>query len=262
MVSPLQLILIIVLLTAISYEQLMTQQVVKTIGESVLLGFLIGAIMGDVKTGLLIGGTMQLMSLGLAGYGGASVPNYRVGTTVGTVFAIATGGGLEVALVVGIPAATLGVQLDVFAKMLGSFFLHQAEKAAASGNYKKCYNIIFWGNFFGGRVPMTNTYPALLFLLLGSAFIENLLAVIPGWLITGLTTCGNVLPALGMAILLKYLPLKGNYQYLVLGFVLAVYFNLSILPIAIVGGIIAIVLYQRMQNESKYSMSAGGIGDE
>ena len=80
---------------------------------------------------------MQLMSLGLAGYGGASVPNYRVGTTVGTVFAITTGGGLEVALVVGIPAATLGVQLDVLAKMVGTYFTHEAAKAADKGKYKK-----------------------------------------------------------------------------------------------------------------------------
>ena len=262
MISALQIVLILIAITVVSYDVLMTQVCVKSCGESVLLGLLVGLIMGDVTTGLLIGGTMQLMSLGLAGYGGASVPNYRVGTTVGTAFAIATGGGLEVALVVGIPAATLGVQLDVLAKMLGTYFLHLAEKAAQNGQYKKCYNIIFWGNMFGSRVALTNTYPALIFLILGSAFVDTLLAIIPEWFISGLTTCGNVLPALGMAILLKYMPLKGNFHYLVLGFVLSVYFGLDILPIAIVGGIIAIVLYQRLQRESKQQVAVGGLGDE
>ena len=262
MISAFQIILILIAITLVSYEVLMTQMMVKCCGESVLLGLLVGLIMGDATTGLLIGGTMQLMSLGLAGYGGASVPNYRVGTTVGTAFAIATGGGLEVALVVGIPAATLGVQLDVLAKMLGTYFLHLAEKAAEKGQYKKSYGIIFWGNLFASRVALTNTYPALIFLLLGSAFVENLLAIIPAWFISGLTTCGNVLPALGMAILLKYMPLKGNLQYLVLGFILSVYFGLDILPIAIVGGIIAVLLYQRLQRESKQQVVTGGIGDE
>ena len=37
---------------------------------SVTTGLLAGLIMGDVKTGLLIGGTFQLMSLGVAGLGG------------------------------------------------------------------------------------------------------------------------------------------------------------------------------------------------
>ena len=262
MISIVQIILILIAITVVSYDVLMTQVVVKNCGESVILGLLTGLIMGDATMGLLVGGTMQLMSLGLAGYGGATVPNYRVGSVIGTVFAITTGGGLEVALVVGIPAATLGVQLDVLAKMLGTWFLHLAEKAAANGQYKKSYAIIFWGNLLGGRVPLTNTYPTLIFLLLGSAFVENLLAIIPAWFISGLTTCGNVLPALGMAILLKYMPMKGNAQYLVLGFVLSVYFGLDILPIAIVGGIIAILLYQRLQRESAQQSVTGGLGDE
>ena len=266
MVNPLQLLLITIAITIVSYDVLMTQVCVKCAGESVILGLLVGAIMGDVKTGLLVGGTMQLMSLGLAGYGGASVPNYRVGTTVGTVFAITTGGGLEVALVVGIPAATLGVQLDVLAKMVGTYFTHEAAKAADKGKYKKCYNIIFWGNLFCSRVALTNTYPALIFLLLGSAFVENLLAVIPAWFITALKTCGNVLPALGMAILLKYMPLKGNLQWLSLGFVLSVSFGANILTIAILGLIIAVLTFQRLERESKMAQTTigvnGGIGDE
>ena len=139
MVNPLQLLLITIAITIVSYDVLMTQVCVKCAGESVILGLLVGAIMGDVKTGLLVGGTMQLMSLGLAGYGGASVPNYRVGTTVGTVFAITTGGGLEVALVVGIPAATLGVQLDVLAKMVGTYFTHEAAKAAGKDLTKMAF---------------------------------------------------------------------------------------------------------------------------
>ena len=64
MISFIQILLIVTALTAISYEVLMTQQIVKTCGDSVLMGFLTGLIMGDVTTGLLIGGTMQLMRTG------------------------------------------------------------------------------------------------------------------------------------------------------------------------------------------------------
>lgn len=263
MFSFVQILIIVTVLTIVSYEQMNVQQVFKCCGESVFMGFVTGMVLGNVTLGLLVGGTMQLMSLGLAGFGGASIPNYRVGTTVGTAFAIATGGGLEVALLIGIPTATLGVQLDVFAKMIGSFFLHLAEKAADEGKYKKMYNIIFWGNLFAGRVTFNNTYPALFFLILGSTFIEQLLGIIPGWLTAGLTTVGNVLPALGMAILLKYLPVKSNMHFLILGFVLTVYLNLTILPIAIIGGIIAFVMYNNLQKENSMTrVGAGGLGDE
>ena len=262
MFSILQIILIAIAMTFIGYDLTNFQVFGKGPGLVVLSGFLTGLIMGDTTTGLLVGGTMELMGLGLAGFGGASVPNYRVGAAVGTAFAVATNSGLETALVIGIPTATLGVQLDVVSKMTGSFWLHLAEKAAADGKYKKCYNLIFWGNLATGRPTMTHTYPVVLFLLLGSTFVETMINVIPEWFTKGLSATGNVLPALGMAILLKYLPVKKNIQYLILGFVLAVYFNLSVLPIAIIGLVIAITIYNGYAKVTTSNVSAGGVGDE
>lgn len=257
-----QIILIALVVTLIDYDATITQIFTKGPGYVLLTGFLTGLIMGNIEMGLLIGGTMQLMSLGLVGVGGSSIPNYEVGAAVGTAFAVATGSGLETALVIGIPTATLGVQFDVLAKMIGSFWLHMASKATNEGKQKKAYRIIFFGNLFGGRSAIGNTYPTLLFMLLGSVFIETLIGNIPDWLTTSLTTVGNVLPALGMALLLKFLPVKGNMHYLILGFVLAVYLGLSILPIAMIGGIIAVAVYKNLQNQIQPILEEGGIGDE
>lgn len=257
-----QILLIGVIVTLIDYDATSTQIFTKGPGYVLLTGFLTGVIMGDVKMGLLIGGTMQLMSLGLVGIGGSSIPNYEVGAAVGTAFAVATGSGLETALVIGIPTATLGVQFDVLAKMIGSFWLHLAQRAMEQGKTKKGYRIIMLGTIFGGRSAVGNTYPTLAFLILGSVFVENLIANVPVWLTTALSTVGNVLPALGMALLLKFLPVKGNLQYLILGFVLAVYFQLSILPIAIIGGIIAVVIYKNLEKNNGTVAVEGGIGDE
>ncbi len=44
---------------------------------SVIVGTISGLIMGDLNTGLMIGGTFQLMSLGVAALGGASAPKLR-----------------------------------------------------------------------------------------------------------------------------------------------------------------------------------------
>lgn len=35
-----------------------------------------GLVLGDVQTGLMIGATLQLMTLGVATYGGATVPDF------------------------------------------------------------------------------------------------------------------------------------------------------------------------------------------
>lgn len=58
---------------------------------SVIVGMISGLIMGDMNTGLVIGGTFQLMSLGVAALGGASAPNYGLATIIGTFIAVRTG---------------------------------------------------------------------------------------------------------------------------------------------------------------------------
>lgn len=264
MFSVLQIILIALVAFLIQLEMNNSQQFIKCFGEKVFTGLMVGLIMGDYKMGLLVGGTFELMALGVSGFGGASVPNYLVGTSIGTAFAIATGGGVEVALVAGIPTATLGTSLDVVAKMAGSFWLHRVEKLIDKGNFKGVYRTILLGNLVGGRILIANVLPIILYLVLGSVFIESILGMIPAEFIAGLKTAGNVLPALGMAILLKYLPVKGNIQYLILGFVLYAYVGLAILPIALIGAVVAVTLYNNLEKESKTQspMVEGGIGDE
>ena len=64
---------------------------------SVIVGMISGLIMGDMNTGLVIGGTFQLMSLGVAALGGASAPNYGLATIIGTFIAVRTGTGTDAA---------------------------------------------------------------------------------------------------------------------------------------------------------------------
>ena len=40
--------------------------------QPVTAGFVTGLILGDISTGLFIGGTLQLLSLGISNFGGAS----------------------------------------------------------------------------------------------------------------------------------------------------------------------------------------------
>ena len=54
---------------------------------------LLGLVLGDVQTGLMIGATLQLMTLGVATYGGATVPDFLSGAIMGTAYAIISGKG-------------------------------------------------------------------------------------------------------------------------------------------------------------------------
>ena len=55
--------------------------IVSSAGSPVFAGFITGLIMGDVTTGLFIGGNLQLFVLGVGTFGGAS----RIDATSGAV---------------------------------------------------------------------------------------------------------------------------------------------------------------------------------
>ena len=52
---------------------------------------IIGLILGDVKTGLVIGGTYELMMIGNMPVGGAQPPNAVLGVIVSKIFAVKAG---------------------------------------------------------------------------------------------------------------------------------------------------------------------------
>ncbi len=45
-------------------------------------------------------------------------------------------------------------------------------------------------------------------LIFGHEIVAGLVKVFPAWLMNGLSLAGKILPALGIAILLRYLPVK------------------------------------------------------
>ena len=97
---------------------------------SVIVGTISGLIMGDLNTGLMIGGTFQLMSLGVAALGGASAPNYGLATIIGTFIAVRTGTGIDAAVGVGLP-------VDV--AWCGSTWRSFCPKLRTCNNYRYIY---------------------------------------------------------------------------------------------------------------------------
>ncbi len=56
-----------------------------------IAGFGAGLILGDIQTGLFVGATLEMMSLGVHSYGGAVVPDYTTGAILGVTFGYLTG---------------------------------------------------------------------------------------------------------------------------------------------------------------------------
>ncbi len=248
----------IILLTAYAFSTIIDGLSFDLINKPVFAGFIAGLILGDPITGLFIGGTLQLMILGVGTYGGASIPDYTTAAIIGT--ALGVGQDTEVAIAIAIPVGLLLLQLDILARFSNTFFQHKADDYAKRLDTKgvtrmNLMGIIPWG--------LSRALPVLLVLIFGQGFIEVVLKYIPEWLMGGLKVAGGLLPLVGISILLRYLPVKKYLAYLILGFSLVAYFNLPMIGVATMGSVIALLIFKsRTDKAPQVVMATSTIGED
>lgn len=183
---------------------------------------------------------------------------------MGTAFAIQSGQGAEFGVTLAIPIGLLMIQLDILARFSNTYFQHRAERLVESGNFESAARM----NLLG-LIPqsISRMLPVFLALVFGSDFVNLVVNHLPMWLMNGLKTAGGILPSLGIAILLRYLPVSRNISYLIVGFVLAAYLKVPVLGAALVGLAFAILSFQSEKDETpaaaQVTVNAGGeMGDE
>lgn len=216
---------------------------VISIDRPIFSSAIVGLILGDLRTGLIVGATLEMIWIGAQRIGGSVPPNIVIGGVLGTATAIITGQGAEAALAVGIPAALVGSAFEVFAKTICSFFIHQADAYAEQGNTLGITLMAWLGNLL---YFLLAAVPVFIALTAGADAAQALFKAIPAGLLTALRVAGKVLPALGFGILLNLL-LKANLApYFAIGFVLAAYLGQDVMAVAILGvAVAAIILYSR-----------------
>ena len=77
------------------------------LSRPIVTGLFVGIVLGDVKTGVIMGATLELAFIGSFSVGASIPPDVVTGGILGTAFAITAGAGTETALVLGLPIATL-----------------------------------------------------------------------------------------------------------------------------------------------------------
>lgn len=203
-----------------------------------------GLIVGDVQMGMLVGGTLELMALGVYTYGGATVPDYQSGAILGTYFGHLT--NFETGLTLAIPAALLLTQVDILNRFLNFVFVHRADTYAMNGDAKGfermmvLYSHMIWG--------MSRALPVFLAIAVGESLVKGMSTFFDTypWINKGISAVGGILPALGFAMLLKIMPVAKYPAFLILGFVMFAYLKIPLLGIAIAATAIAL-LYQSLK---------------
>ena len=226
----------------------------------IFAGWFTGMVLGNPETGLFIGGSLTLMTLGVATYGGTSIPDTVVGAIVGTALALNT--TPELALSIAIPVALFMIQLDILRRYVTIYYQHRADKYVAERKYDLAMRQNIWGIF---PKALSRAIPVLLVLILGPQFIDQVLAAVPAWLVNGLKVSGGIIPVVGIGILLSYLPTAQKYMFLILGFLLVAYLKLPMLAVAGIGLVVAGADYMyavRLDQKLGVARNVGGEVDE
>lgn len=230
----------ILLLTLYSFYQICDElTIVSSAGSPVFAGFITGLVMGDLKTGLIIGGGLQLMVLGVGTFGGASRIDATSGAVLATAFSVAEGIKPELAIsTIAVPVAALLVYTDILGRFSTTFFAHRVDAAIERFDYAGIER-----NYLLGALPwgLSRALPVFLALSLGGGFVESLVSGIEQykWIANGLVLAGRMLPGLGFAILLHYLPVKRNLHYLAGGFGLTAMLTVLYGNVSALGGAVA-----------------------
>ena len=209
----------ILLLTLYSAYQICDElTIVSSAGSPVFAGFITGLVMGDLGTGLYIGAALQLTVLGVGTFGGASRIDATSGAVLATAFSVAGGIKPEIAIAtIAVPVAGLLTYADILGRMSTTAFAHRIDAAIERFDYKGIER-----NYLLGALPwaLSRALPVFLALKFGGAYVQSIVDFVEQykWIANGLTLAGRMLPGLGFAILLRYLPVRRNLHYLALGF--------------------------------------------
>lgn len=181
---------------------------------------IIGAILGDLNTGLVLGGTYELMMIGSMPVGGAQPANVVIGEVVAMVFAVKSGMEIEAALGAAVIFSVFGTYIVTIMFTVASSFNSWCDESCSKGetkglNQAVLVDVLLLGGLFAvigvlALVAGDTIQPAM------EALSKN-----AEWFMSGLGVAGGMMRFVGFGVLLKIMLSNDMWGYFLSGFAMA-----------------------------------------
>lgn len=224
------------------------------IREPIMAGFWIGLIYGKPVEGIIIGAAINVAFLGWNSTGGANPSDLYSAGLLGTAIAIQGNITTEQAVVIAISLGVIGNYAWILFMSVNSLIPAFQDKCAEKGDIRKLIFLQCVPSQF--VVIFARAIPAFLAAYFGPPIIESLLSAVPAWGVAGFNAIGKVLPALGIAMLLKYMGRKDLLVFFGVGFAISAFTGMSNLLFAALLG--AAMGYVYIALQPKEASVAGG----
>lgn len=244
-----------------------------TLGRPLIGGLVCGLILGDLKTGILVGCAMQIVYIALVTPGGTVSADVRAVSYIGIPLAMValksygldadTSEGSALATSFGTMVGTLGTVLFYGTATINLAWQHIGWKAVEKRQYKKLY-LVDMGLPWISHLACS-FIPTLVMCKLGASVVDAIKTALPmdGIAMKTLFTVGALLPCVGIAILLKQIVKSAaDFVPFLFGFVLAASLGINLVSATVVAGMFAIITYKIKMLSAKKLEPAGGIDDE
>lgn len=263
-INIIQVILLAVLTFIMAIDQFSLTEIIS---RPIINCTLIGLILGDLNTGLVLGGTYELMMVGNMPVGGAQPPNAIIGGIVGMIFAVRANMDINAALGAAIVFSVFGGYAVTLTFTVMSGLMTKADKAAEEANPAGIVQVNFismglLGALFAiisvvAYVGGTAVAPAL------EAFSTNF-----SWFMGGLSVAGGMMRFVGFAILMKIMLSGELWGFLLAGFAGAIVLgttsvsSATLVLLAFIGVAIAIFDYTtNVRIKENAGSGNGGFSD-
>ncbi|MGI6581274.1 MAG: PTS mannose/fructose/sorbose/N-acetylgalactosamine transporter subunit IIC [Erysipelotrichaceae bacterium] len=210
------------------------------LNRPIVLAPLVGIILGNPTTGLLLGAELEALFLGSVTIGTYIAPDAGISSILATAFAIHAGMDTQAALLLAVPIAVLATSLQNVLWAGYSFTSKIADDYAAKGDEKGVYRVMWFEGILNALLKFLMVFLAWIY---GSDSVVAIINKIPAVILNGMATAGGVLPAIGLAMLASTMMNKNNVIYLLLGYIGAAYLKLPTIALALIGIIIVVVKF-------------------
>lgn len=240
-----------------------------TLNRPLVASLFVGLIMGDVQGCILIGIPMQVMWIALVTPGGTVASDLRAVSYIGIPLAYvgvkaagidpSSDDAFALASTISAMTGTIGISLFYGTAMMNLIWQHIGWARLDKGDFS-IIGKVAW------LMPLVSHFvlsflPCTLLCYYGSGAVAEVFnnLDVSVWYVKALLSVGAVLPAVGIAILLKSVVTKTtDLIFFVFGFALAASMHLTLLAATAVGAVFALINYQL----TMVKVSGGAAADE
>ena len=225
-----------------------------TLGRPLVGGLICGLILGDLKTGILVGIAMQLVYIALVTPGGTVSADVRAVSYIGQGLATSFGS------MVG----TLGTVLFYGTATINLAWQHVGWTAVEKGDFTKLYTVNWVLPWISHII--CSFIPTLIMCKMGAPMVDLIKTYLPmdGLAMKTLFTVGSLLPCVGIAILLKQIVTKAvDFIPFFFGFTLAASLGINLVSATLIAALFALINYKiKMLSLSKTAVVAADDLDD